>query len=330
MQKRFQHIAIVRLSALGDIINASVVMQFIQSYYPDIKVDWICEESFAPLLKRLRGIEAIHTINLKKLKKERSLSLLKQTLLTLKELPSYDVVVDMQGLLKSAIVSRLTCKYVHGYDRASIREPLATYLYSSTTHIAYKKNIILRNVALFNDLLHVDITPKSIEGKEPIFQIKSLKKERSIALVIGASWPSKIFPIEKHIQLCNAIDHPFYVIWGSEKEKKEAMRIVSTCNNAELAPKMTLMQLVDFISSMELVIGNDTGPTHLAWAQNIASITLFGPTNERMIFETPKNIAIHSKSEVDILKIDKEDYSIQDIDVNDVIIATKKLLGISQ
>jgi heptosyltransferase-1 len=76
-----------------------------------------------------------------------------------------------------------------------------------------------------------------------------------------------------------------------------------------------------------LVIGNDTGPTHIAWAQNVASITIFGPTNERMIYETPYNVAIHSNSHVDIMKIDKNDYSIKEIPPQTIATQAKELLN---
>ena len=77
---------------------------------------------------------------------------------------------------------------------------------------------------------------------------------------------------------------------------------------------------------MDLLIGNDTGPTHIAWAQNIASITLFGPTTKRMIYETAKNIAIKSDSNVNILKINKNDFSIQDIPYDLITKKAKELL----
>jgi len=330
MLKNFHHIAIVRLSALGDIVNSSIVLQFIKQRYPDIKIDWICEEAFAPVLNTLEEIHQVHTINLKELKKKRSFSLLRKNIKKLKMLPTYDLIIDMQGLLKSALVSRLICKRVHGFDKNSIREAIATTFYSSTTSIAYEENIILRNVALINDALDLSITKEMIENKKASFYLSDTLtcKEKTVALVIGASWPSKIFPIEKHMEICQQIDANFVVIWGSPSEKEEAIKIVSTCNNATLSEKMNLSELVHYLSHVDLVIGNDTGPTHMAWAQNIASITLFGPTNTRMIYETSKNIAIESPSPVNILKINKNDFSIYDIDVNHVIIEAKKLLDI--
>jgi len=89
---------------------------------------------------------------------------------------------------------------------------------------------------------------------------------------------------------------------------------------------MDLNELVSFISGMDLLIGNDTGPTHIAWAQNVPSITLLGPTTTRMIQETPKNVGIKSSSNVNILKINKNDFSIRDIPYDDVLEKAKELL----
>jgi heptosyltransferase-1 len=77
---------------------------------------------------------------------------------------------------------------------------------------------------------------------------------------------------------------------------------------------------------MDLLIGNDTGPTHIAWAQNIPSITLLGPTTTRMIGQTAQNIGIKSPSNVDILKIDKQDFSIKEISPQSIIQKAKELL----
>ncbi|MDQ7059993.1 MAG: glycosyltransferase family 9 protein [Sulfurimonas sp.] len=121
MNKDIKKIAIVRLSALGDIVNSAVVLQFISKYYPNAEIEWISEEVFAPLLKLLPELTAVHTINLKKAKKEKSLKLLLSTIKRLKRLNSFDIVIDMQGLIKSAFVSRLIDKDTHGFDKSSTK-----------------------------------------------------------------------------------------------------------------------------------------------------------------------------------------------------------------
>jgi len=331
MNKDIKKIAIVRLSALGDIVNSAIVLQFIKQYYPHVKVDWITEEVFSPLLETLPGLNAVLSVNLKKIKKEKSLQLLKQTIKELRLLGEYDFIIDMQGLIKSAIVARVIGKNTHGFNKNSTRESLAALLYKTSSDISYESSVVKRNCFVVGDALGISIDESMILKKEAIFRVDkdfSLDKDRkNIAFVIGASWPSKIYPKESVAQLCNALKEKSYIIWGNETEKEEAEWICKHSQYATLAPKLNLKELVSFISQVDLLIGNDTGPTHMAWAQNTPSITLLGPTTTRMIYETPINIGIKSPSEVNILKIDKQDFSIKDIPYETVETQAKDLLN---
>jgi heptosyltransferase-1 len=330
MKKDISKIAIVRLSALGDIINTAVVLQFVKSRYPDIKIEWITEEVFSALLQNHPLIDKVHTINLKQLKKSKSISKLFATVSKLKNLGDYDIVIDVQGLLKSAIVSRVISPNVHGFDKNSSREAISSLFYKSTSHIAYDENVIKRNTFLVSDALGFEIDDKMLLDKEPIFTCKPYKNlssdKKNIAIVIGASWESKRYPKELVAKLCDELKQNSLIIWGDEKEREDALWISQHSSYASLAPKLSLSELVSFISSVDMLIGNDTGPTHLAWAQNIPSITLFAPTTSRMIYETDKNIAIESSSKVDIFNIDKNDFSIKEIRVEDIVIKSKELL----
>ena len=330
MNKKIQKIAIVRLSALGDIVNTAVVLQFIKAHLPDAKIEWITEEVFAPLMQNHPLVDAVHAINLKRLKKEKSFSVLKETVSNLRSLGQYDIIIDVQGLLKSAIVSRLIGKNTHGYDKSSAREGIASFLYKTTSHIAYDENIIRRNCFVVADGLCFEINDEMILQKQPIFPHKESyilsKSEKNIAVVIGASWESKKYPKEHIAQLCNELGERVIIIWGNEEEKEDAIWVCENSTYATIAPKLSLVELVSLVSDVDLLIGNDTGPTHMAWAQNIPSITLFGPTTTRMIYETPINIGIKSPSEVDIFKIDKNDFSIKDIKVEDIAQKARELL----
>ncbi len=328
--KNYTRIAIVRLSALGDIVNSAVMLQFIHAKFPNVKLEWITEKVFAPLLQNHPLINAVHTVNLKRLKKERSFVLLKQTISQLRSLGTFDIIIDMQGLLKSAVVARLIGKNIHGYDKKSARESLASFFYKTTSTIAYKENIIKRNLFLVSDALGFEITDRMILDKKPIFPFvtyKNLSKDKkNIAFVIGASWQSKKYPKELVAELCNQLEQNCIIVWGDEVEREEGLWICANSTYAQLAPKCSLSELITLISSVDLMIGNDTGPTHMAWAQNIPSITLFGPTTTRMIYETPINIGIKSPSHVDILKIDKNDFSIQEIKVQEILKRAEELL----
>lgn len=331
MKKDIKRIAIVRLSALGDIVNSAVVLQFIHQKYPHVQIEWITEEVFAPLLRSHPLIHAVHSVNLKRLKKERSFRALKETVLLLKSLGKFDLIIDMQGLLKSSIVARLIGKNTHGFDKKSTRESVASLLYRTSSSIPYDTNIVKRNSFVVADALGFTITDTMLLAKENVFPSTRYKHTHknnlsNIAIVIGASWESKKYPKEKILLLVNELKQNSLIIWGNKDEKKDAQWICDNSEFASLAPRLSLVELVSYISSCDLLIGNDTGPTHMAWAQNIPSITLFGPTNERMIYENPKNIAIHSPSDVNIFKINKQDFTIAEIEVKEITKKATELL----
>ena len=341
MNKDVKRIAIVRLSALGDIVNSAVVLQFIKQQFPHAKIEWITEGMFAPLLQNHPLIDVVHSVNIKKIKKEKSLSLLKDTISYLKVLGKFDIIIDMQGLIKSAVVSRIIGKNTHGFDKNSTREGLASFFYKTTSNIPYDENILKRNCFVVADALGFKITDEMLLNKSKVFpcseypympersdeySLGTKNDKKNIAIVIGASWESKKYKKENIAKLCDELQENCLILWGNEDEKADGMWICENSKYATLAPKLSLIELISFIDSCDLLIGNDTGPTHMAWAQNIPSITLFGPTTTRMIYETPKNIGIKSPSKVDIFKIDKNDFSIKDIKVQTIVKRAKELL----
>lgn len=330
-------IAIVRLSALGDIINSALILQFIKQAHPDARIEWICEEAFAPIIQDHPALDAVHTVAIKRAKKTKSVSLLLHTTSMLRSLGTFDVIIDLQGLLKSAIVARFIGKNIYGFDKDSIRETLACKFYQSYAHIPYAENSIWRTVVLINAALDLDITKEMVNIKQPALFYKKEDNithdllrsgKMNIAFVIGASWPSKTYPKENFIQLAKKLDANIILIWGSPSEKADAEAIALESPNTTLAPKLSLSQLVALIDSIDLVIGNDTGPTHIAWAMNRPSITLFGPTPaHKMMWEDTKHIALESESKVDPLKLDRSDMSIKDISPQLICDKAKELLA---
>lgn len=326
-------IALVRLTALGDIINGTIVLQLIKKHYPDARIEWFCEEAFAPVLEGHPDLVRVHAVPIKRIKKEKSLALLKETVSGLKASGPFDKIIDMQGLIKSAVVSRLIGRNTHGFDRASAREGLAARFYRTHSHIAYEKNVIRRNIDVVADALGFKVSDGEILAKAPCFAPQErpaflAPDRKNIAFVIGASWPSKEYPKEKFTELCFDLEEARCIlIWGSEREREYADFIAKNAPNAAVAPRLSLAGLRAAIEHCDLTIGNDTGPTHLAWAMNRPSITLFGPTNTRMIYETPVNLACESDSKVDISKIDKNDFSIRTIPVEAIAEKARRLLA---
>lgn len=328
-------IAIVKLSALGDIVNAMIVLQFIKAQNQQIKIDWIVQEEFVQLLQSNPDINQVHTVNLKKAKKMKSLSIFFAELLKLRKLGPYNTVIDMQGLIKSALIAKIIPSRVTvGFDKFSSREGIAAKFYNAVYSIGYHENVILRNIQLINFALGIDIEKEQVKQKksflipENISYLPNLgRAKKYILLITGASFKSKIYPARKYIELINKIDANFLLVWGNDEEKKFVNDIALEVDNVFIFEKLNLISLISLISQVDLVIGSDTGPTHMAWALNIPSITLYGPTpGYRNSFLTPKNQIIESKSTVDPLKINKADLSIRDIKVDDIVKMSRKLL----
>jgi len=329
-------IAIVKLSAVGDIIHAMVALQFIKKYNQAVEVDWVVEEAYKDLLKTHPDINNIITVNIKKVKKQKSLYLLYKELKKLRGFGPYDLVIDMQSLIKSAIISKvIPSKITLGFDKPSSREALSSIFYNKTFKFSYDKNVIERNFELVKFALDHPFKFEEIRYKSPFLfsQSKYLNSclsinKKNIVLIPGASFLSKRYPLNKFVELTNLLDGNFLVIWGDANEKRIAEKIKIQAPDVRICEKLTIDSLVSLISQVDLVIGPDTGPTHMAWALNVPSITLFGPTpGYRNSCVTKINKIIESKSEVNPFKINKNDLTINNIDVQEIVQISKKLLN---
>ncbi len=328
-------IAIVKLSAMGDIIHAMIALQYIKKHNKNMQIDWFVEEAFCEVLRNNKDIDNIFVINLKEIKQNKK-KIFKQIKL-IKEYAknSYDLVIDAQGLIKSALVARLLGKNIAGFDKNSIRESFASFFYKNKINIVYDANAIERNAKVLSNALHFNISKEDILNKEAFLFYKNedriiydyLKKDKkNILLVIGASWKSKMYSKEKFVKIANDLEENLLILWNSDVEK-EIAEFIALNSKAKMLPALNLNSLKALISKVDLLIGNDTGPSHMAWALNTPSITLFGNTpGYRNTYITNKNKILESNSLVNALKLDKNDFSIQNIDEKKIITLAKELL----
>jgi heptosyltransferase I len=331
----FMKIAIVKLSAFGDIIHAMVVLQFIKKHNEEIEIDWIVEKSFKELLENNPDINKIHVIDIRQAKMKKSICFLFNELRKVRRFGKYDLVIDMQGLIKSALVARLIpSTKTLGFDRPSSREGISSLFYDKTFKYAYNKNIIERNLAIINFALGASYSIDEIQDKLPFLfsnsnKLKSIfsTSKKNILLIPGASVFSKRYAPYKLAKLTTLIDADFHILWGSEDEKKIAKEIKAAAPDVNICEKLSINSLILLISQVDLVIGPDTGPTHMAWACNKPSITLFGPTpGFRNSLVTNVNKIIESESEVNPFEIDNTDHSINNIEESDIANLAKNLL----
>ena len=327
-------IAIVKLSAMGDIIHAMVALEFIKKHNPDIKIDWVVENAFVPILEGNPNIDNILPVNLKAIKKNKRELLAQIKLVKEYAKNSYDMVIDAQGLLKSSIVAKILGQKVAGFSKNSIREGIASYGYDIKVDIPYDANTIDRNAKVLSAPLGFEITRDDILNKKPFLyyqksdKVDSLldREKKNIVFVIGSTWESRNYPKEKFAKIADELKENILVVWGSEEERLRAKWIEKNSVYVKATPKLTLNELKELISKSDLTIGNDTGPTHMAWGFNRPSVTIFGPTPISRVYITAINKVVKSSSKVDPYKLDKNDFSICEIDIYEIIKLVKKLL----
>ena len=326
-------IAIVKLSSLGDIVHSMVVLQFIKKHYPESVIDWVVEKRFKGILENNPHINQIHIVNFNKVKRDKSLKLFFAEVSKVRKFGQYDVVIDLQGLIKSAIITKfISSRKIVGFDKNSIRERLSSYFYDQKVAIGYDQNTIVRYVKLVSEALSIKITNDDIINKEFFLFSKSkflIPQTPYIVFVIGSTWQSRNYPKEKFTQVAQAIKKSCLVIWGNEQEKERAEWMSSESNYIQVMPKLSLDDLKHVIDHASLLIGNDTGPSHMSWALNIPSIILFGPTPVERSFQTPVNTALSSSSKINHYKLNKNDFSIKEIKVSDIVKMAKELLRVS-
>lgn len=348
-------VAIVKLSALGDIVHAMVALQFIKHYARDIRIDWVVEECYAEVLNHNPDIDNVLAVNLRALKNDKAAFFQEFKKIRNYAEHRYNLIIDAQGLLKSAVVARLIsncplpyarsrksseiCQHIAGFDSHSIREKAASWFYDVKIACAYGTNTIDRNALILSRPLGLGISQEQIVEKKPFLFFNSedpiiydylLKDQANIVFVIGSTWESRNYPPEKFVRIAEALQENCLVVWGTEQEKAKADWMAAKSSFIKVIPKkLDLNTLKALIAKADLLIGNDTGPTHMAWALNRPSITIFGPTPISRVYQTEINKVVKSHSQVDPYRLNKEDYSIREIDENEIIGPAKSLLSAS-
>lgn len=318
-------IAIVRLSALGDIIVSAVFLALIKERFTNAQIEWFVDERFGAILEHSPYIDKLHPIALKStLTTFNPLKIFK--LFKSLRVYEYDIVIDMQGLIKSALITQmLKAPKKVGFDCTSAREGLSAFFYSQKVSIAYNEPVLKRNFTLLSHALNLPKTEISegLSSRSKVFsyqdspKIDALnlnKNKPKILFVLETSKINKTYPIERFKELALALENfQICLLWHASEDKATALYgALKNQRDVLLLPKLTLNEVKALLFKMDLIIGGDTGITHLAWALQKASITLYGNTPmERFKLESPINVSLTGNSNANY---HKKDFSIQNIE----------------
>lgn len=337
-------IAIVRLSSLGDVVVCASLLPFIHTLSEEIEVDWYVDSLFAEVLRGSPCITNLYEINLKK----GGLRALPGIIKRLKSAGFYDVVIDMQGLMKSALVGRFLNKQEFwGFAWDSIKEPLASVCYDKKVHIAYEENILKRNLKLVSEALGVafnsDDLALAFERRKEAFGVSDEAKYRisellgqwqwikqgykRVILVLEASIDSKTYPPMLFVELIKALFAQkigFFLLSHKTQRAAEIKVCFEDEERVVSLPALNMDELKALMEESDLLIGGDTGVTHLAWAMQRPSITLYGNTPaSRFALIGEANITLSGSENP---TYDKSDFSIANITPQSICAEAKRIL----
>ena len=313
------NIAFLRLSSLGDVIVGACVLPFVKAYlqqiYPQgVCLHWIVDSMFAAILENSPCIDNLISINLKK----GGISALPQIRQQLKDMQSCDKLIDMQGLIKSALCGVMLKKNEFwGFAWDSIKEPVASVCYTHKVHIPYREHILKRNLTLVSAALGIEQEESetfyasrakafgvSKEAQEQIEHILVELKAQTeahkghclyVLLVLEASLESKSYPPDLFVQVIQELldTNPyvrFLLLHHSTNKAHYIKEQFAMQERVILLPLLSMDILKALMQKVDLVIGGDTGVTHLAWAMQRASLSLYGNTPpQRFALNSPYN-----------------------------------------
>ncbi|HSR68367.1 MAG TPA: glycosyltransferase family 9 protein [Acidobacteriota bacterium] len=288
-------ILIVRLGALGDVIHAVPAQQALRRRFPEAEIHWLTEPPYRPLLEAVEGLDKVWTADTKSWRKRLSLGEMSGLLRRLRG-QRFDLAVDFQGLLKSAVLARLARpRQLIGFRAERFKEAAASWFYARTAdgEADLTRNIIDTNL----HLLSLVLDEADVEAASPYLPLKlpqedvryvdrQLEKagvdQPPVLLNPGAGWETKLWPAPQFARLGRAVEEqlglPVVYTWGPGEEP--LMEQISR----QLSPRpvrtfpTTILQLAALCRRSRLFVGGDTGPLHLAAGLSVPVVAVMGPT----------------------------------------------------
>lgn len=287
-------VLIVKMSSLGDVIHCMPAVTDLKRHIPEVEIDWVVEEGFSDLVRLHPFVSNVIPIAIRRWRSNwfAHRSEVSEFRRQLKS-SHYDVVLDAQGLLKSACVSKMANGPVRGFDRSSARESIAAWFYNRAVTVGKGQHAVARQRALFAKTLDYEVSGSIDYG------LKVPQDEEGLPSVFffhGTTWTTKHWPEACWLELARLCDQEGYRVklpFGSEVEEQRARRIADHVSSAELIPPGTLSQLAHELSQATAAVAVDTGLGHLATALNIPLVGLYGPTSPILTgFQGPQQISL--------------------------------------
>ncbi|WP_116963418.1 lipopolysaccharide heptosyltransferase I [Fastidiosibacter lacustris] len=288
---------IVKTSSLGDILHTLPALTEAKQHEPNLKFDWVIEKSFAEIPRWHEAVDEVIEIEIRKWRKNifKYFSEIRAFKKRLKA-KHYDYVIDAQGLLKSAWITKTAKGIKYGLDKESAREPAASFFYNKKLKVEKAMHAIIRVKYLFAKVFGYESSSNVGYGIKYEWSVTQAKKQ--VVFLHATTWSSKHWALSHWQSLAKLLakaDIKVLLPWGNEQERKQANLIAHNNSNTIVLEKMQLSQLAELFSQSQAVVAVDTGLAHLAAACGAPVIGIYGSTSAKLTGALGKQV-IHLSS----------------------------------
>lgn len=293
---RLMKILFVKLSSIGDVVHALPALAAVRRALPRAEIAWVVERRSAEILRDNPLVNTLIEVDTKGLRRwpvsGETLPATRRQLRRLRASP-FDLAIDFQGLLKSALIARLSgAPRRVGFARAYLREPASRFLLTKTVDIPARSHVIRKNLALASGALGVRLPTDADEFEFPVAVSREHEAEADALIQIvgqrfailnpGGGWPTKLWDATRFGALADSLLKNFgmrSIVTHGPGELGLAERVAASSRTGAVAVASPSLKGFFALARRAVVyVGGDTGPTHLAVAAGAPVVGLFGPT----------------------------------------------------
>lgn len=295
-----QKILLVKTSSMGDVIHNLPVVGDISEAFPGCVVDWVVEDAFAAIPALHPGVRRVIPVGVRRWRKDWVAEATRREIRDAKELfqdEHYDLVVDTQGLLKSALLARWARGPICGCNWDTAREKLASLFYDRRVRLDWSRHAVERNREIAALCLGYGVTTPARYGiRAPRRELAWLPPGRYAVLLHATSRADKLWPEDNWVALggrLRAAGLGLALPWGSGPERERAERLAARLPGAVVPPRLDLEDAAALLGGAAAVAGVDTGLSHLAAALGVPVVGIYCATD-------PGSTGVHGATAVNL------------------------------